>query len=109
MILCHDKPKSRAKQVARFVEISRFLRDMKNFSSLRSIIAGIHASMVEGDLTHENFKRHFPLPYKALLSFDVLSQQVHAHRAYRLALKNTDGARIPAVYIATYMPLNHSS
>jgi hypothetical protein len=99
MILCHDKPKNRAKQIARFVDIAKVLRDRKNYGALRSVLAGIHAASVEGDLTHEFFRRHTPAAYKQLLTFDLLLQPMHSHRAYRLALKNTEGACIPAIIV----------
>jgi len=97
LILCHDKPKARAKQIERFVDIAHELRALNNYSALRAFIAGINTSTFQGDETMEIFKNRYPDHYKNLLSWDVLLQHRGAHQAYRMALKNTKGACIPAL------------
>ncbi|KAG6335273.1 hypothetical protein ID866_3802 [Astraeus odoratus] len=97
LILCHDKPKNRAKQIEKFVDIAQKLRALNNYSALRAFVAGINNSTFQGDDTMEAFKLRAPDHYKSLLSWDVLLQHRGAHQAYRMALKNTKGACIPAL------------
>ncbi|KAG9314388.1 ras guanine nucleotide exchange factor domain-containing protein [Chiua virens] len=99
LILCHDKPKSRAKQIEKFVDIAHKLRALNNYSALRAFVAGINNSTFQGDDTMEIFKTKTPDHYKNLLSWDVLLQHRGAHQAYRMALKNTKGACIPALEV----------
>jgi hypothetical protein len=97
LILCHDKSKNRAKQIERFVDIAHKLRALNNYSALRAFVAGINNSTFPGDETMEVFKGRSPDHFKNLLSWDVLLQHRGAHQAYRMALKNTKGACIPAL------------
>lgn len=99
LILCHDKPKQRARQIERFVDIAHELRALNNYSALRAFVAGINKSTFQGDETMEFFKNRTPDHYKNLLSWDVLLQHRGAHQAYRMALKNTKGACIPALEV----------
>ncbi|KAG2159883.1 ras guanine nucleotide exchange factor domain-containing protein [Suillus bovinus] len=99
LILCHDKPRNRAKQIERFVDIAHELRALNNYSALRAFVAGINNSTFQGDETMEIFKNKTPDHYKNLLSWDVLLQHRGAHQAYRMALKNTKGACIPALEV----------
>lgn len=55
--------------------------------------------MIEGDTTNEHFARSTPTLFKKFLSLVTLLHQREAHRAYRMALKSTPGACIPAVYV----------
>jgi hypothetical protein len=98
LILCHDKAKTRAKQIEKIVEIAQKLRGLNNYSALRAFVAGINQSTFPGDQTMEQFKAKSPDQAKNLQSWDVLLQQIRSHRAYRLALRNTKGACIPALY-----------
>ncbi|KAG2154869.1 ras guanine nucleotide exchange factor domain-containing protein [Suillus clintonianus] len=99
LILCHDKPRNRARQIERFVDIAHELRALNNYSALRAFVAGINNSTFQGDETMEIFKNKTPDHYKNLLSWDVLLQHRGAHQAYRMALKNTKGACIPALEV----------
>ncbi|KAG1783933.1 ras guanine nucleotide exchange factor domain-containing protein [Suillus placidus] len=99
LILCHDKPRNRAKQIERLVDIAHELRALNNYSALRAFVAGINNSTFQGDETMEIFKNKTPDHYKNLLSWDVLLQHRGAHQAYRMALKNTKGACIPALEV----------
>ncbi|KAJ7071009.1 ras guanine nucleotide exchange factor domain-containing protein [Mycena amicta] len=99
MILCHDKPKVRAKQIEKMVEIAQKLRGLNNYAALRAFVAGINHSTFTGDPTMEHFKAKSPDQAKNLQSWDVLLQQIRSHRAYRLALRNTKGACIPALEV----------
>lgn len=97
LILCHDKPRARARQIEKFVEIAAVLRSLNNYSGLRAIVAGINSAAYPEDPTMETFKKHAPERAKQLRSWVVLLQQMGGHKAYRLALRNTSGACIPAL------------
>lgn len=97
LILCHDRPKTRAKQIERFVEIGVSLRVLNNYSGLRALVAGINAATYSGDLPMELFKQRALEAYKSYQSWDLLFQAIRSHRAYRMALRNTKGACIPAL------------
>lgn len=97
LILCHDRPKSRAKQIERLVEIGVSLRTLNNYSGLRALVAGINAAAYSGDLPMEIFKQKALEAYKSYQSWDLLFQAIRSHRAYRMALRNTKGACIPAL------------
>ncbi|KAG7099241.1 hypothetical protein E1B28_001104 [Marasmius oreades] len=99
LILCHDSVKNRAKQIEKLVEIAQRLRALNNYSALRAFVAGINGSTFPGDQTMERFKAKSPEQAKNLQSWDVLLQAIRAHRAYRLALRNTKGACIPALEV----------
>ncbi|KAJ7492597.1 ras guanine nucleotide exchange factor domain-containing protein [Mycena latifolia] len=99
LILCHDKAKTRAKQIEKIVEIAQKLRGLNNYSALRAFVAGINHATFPGDQTMEQFKTKSPDQAKNLQSWDVLLQQIRSHRAYRLALRNTKGACIPALEV----------
>ncbi|KAJ7225494.1 ras guanine nucleotide exchange factor domain-containing protein [Mycena pura] len=99
LILCHDKAKMRAKQIEKIVEIAQKLRGLNNYAALRAFVAGINYSTFPGDQTMEQFKAKSPDQAKNLQSWDVLLQQIRSHRAYRLALRNTKGACIPALEV----------
>ncbi|KAJ6610889.1 ras guanine nucleotide exchange factor domain-containing protein [Mycena sp. CBHHK59/15] len=99
LILCHDKAKIRARQIEKIVEIAQKLRGLNNYSALRAFVAGINHSTFPGDQTMEQFKARSPDQAKNLQSWDVLLQQIRSHRAYRLALRNTKGACIPALEV----------
>ncbi|KAF8216221.1 ras guanine nucleotide exchange factor domain-containing protein [Mycena galopus ATCC 62051] len=99
LILAHDKAKTRAKQIEKIVEIAQKLRGLNNYSALRAFVAGINHSTFPGDQTMEQFKAKSPDQAKNLQSWDVLLQQIRSHRAYRLALRNTKGACIPALCV----------
>ena len=97
LILCHDRPKARAKQIERFVEIGLALRVLNNYSGLRALVAGINAATYSGDLPMELFRQKALDSYKTYQSWDLLFQAIRSHRAYRMALRNTKGACIPAL------------
>ncbi|KAG2744218.1 ras GEF [Suillus brevipes Sb2] len=80
LILCHDKPRSRARQIERLMDIAHELRALNNYSAL-------------------HFQNKTPDHYKNFLSWDVLLRQRGAHHAYRMALKNTKGTCIPALEV----------
>lgn len=81
----------------KFVEVAQRLRALNNYSALRAFVAGITLSTFEGDQSGDLFKFRSPDHAKNLQSWDVLLQQRGAHRAYRLALRNSKGACIPAL------------
>lgn len=95
LILCHERPRQRARQIEKFVDIAQKLRQLNNYSALRAFVAGIN--IATDDPTMEVFKAKAPDAAKNLMSWDVLLQQIRSHRAYRLALRNSKGACIPAL------------
>lgn len=97
LILCHDRPKHRARQIEKLVEIATKLRGHNNYSALRAFVAGISNSTFEGDAAMELFKAKTPDLYKTFKSWDILFQAIRSHRAYRMALKSSKGACIPAM------------
>ncbi|GJE86098.1 ras GEF [Phanerochaete sordida] len=99
LILCHDKPKMRARVLFHLVELASRLRNMNNYSGLRSIVAGINHAALDYNETKKIFKRKENRQYKLLQSFDQLLQAMRAHSKYRLALRNSKGACIPATEI----------
>ncbi|KAH7915776.1 ras guanine nucleotide exchange factor domain-containing protein [Hygrophoropsis aurantiaca] len=99
LILCHEKPKHRAKQMEKLVDIAHKLRALNNYSALRAFVAGINSATFQGDETMEMFMSRTPDHHKNFLSWEVLLQHRGAHHAYRMALKNTTGACIPALEI----------
>lgn len=99
LILCHDRPKARARQIERFVEIGVSLRNLNNYSGLRALVAGINAATYSGDMPMEIFKQKALEAYKSYQSWDLLFQAIRSHRAYRMALRNTKGACIPALEV----------
>ncbi|THH16999.1 hypothetical protein EW146_g3739 [Bondarzewia mesenterica] len=99
LILCHDKPKARSRQIEKLVEIAQKLRAHNNYSALRAFVAGINNAVYQGDPTMEIFQQRAPGLWKSLQSWDLLLQYVRSHRAYRMALRNTKGPCIPALEV----------
>ena len=98
VILCHDKLARRARQMEKMAEVAARLRTLNNYSALRAFVAGINSAAYPGDETMGLFKSRSPEHTKSLRSWELLLQQIRAHRAYRLALRNSKGACIPAMY-----------
>jgi hypothetical protein len=99
LILCHDRPKNRARQIEKFVDVAQKLRGLNNYSALRAFVAGINNSTFHGDATMEIFMTKTPELSKTFRSWEVLLQAVRSHRAYRMALKSSKGACIPALEV----------
>ncbi|KZT74642.1 ras GEF [Daedalea quercina L-15889] len=99
LILCHDKPKKRATQIEKFVQVAEVLRVQHNYSALRAFVAGINSATFEGDLALEIFQTRTPDQWKRFQSYDHLLQSVRSHQKYRMALRNSKGACIPALEI----------
>ena len=103
LILCHDRPKHRAKQIEKFVDIAQRLRGFNNYSALRAFVAGINNSTFPTDPTMEIFKARSPEQFKTFQSWDILFQAIRSHRAYRMALKSSKGACIPALCVFFFL------
>ncbi|THH09195.1 hypothetical protein EW145_g2199 [Phellinidium pouzarii] len=100
LILSHDKPKGRARQIEKFAEVAIRLRTLNNYSGLRAIITAINQATYPGDQSMELFKAKAEL-HKRFLSSDILLRTTGAHQSYRMALKNTKGPCIPSVEVHT--------
>jgi hypothetical protein len=83
------------------MDLATRLRGMNNYSALRAIIAGINSAAFETDSTMQIFRTNVKSneQYKNYQSFDNLLQAVRAHGKYRMALRNSKGACIPALYV----------
>lgn len=101
LILCHDKAKSRAKQIERLVDVAERLRLMDNYSACRSFVAGINQTTLDGDLTMDIFMRRAPEKYNMFRSYNILFKNQRAHGAYRQDLRTVKGACVPDVYVTT--------
>jgi len=99
LILCHDRPKYRAKQIEKFVQVAIKLRGLNNYSALRAFVAGINVSTYPTDPTMAIFKDRYGDLYKTFQSWDILFQINRSHRAYRMALRSSKGACIPALEV----------
>ncbi|KAL1951959.1 hypothetical protein VTO73DRAFT_1108 [Trametes versicolor] len=99
LILSHDKPKGRARQIEKFIDVANRLRNLCNYSGLRAIIAGINSATFEGDESLELLRTKSAEHWKSFQQWDQLLQSVRSHQKYRMALRNTKGACIPALEI----------
>ena len=99
MILASDKPAKRVKQMERFVELAKQLRMQHNYSGLRCVLNGINMSKMEGDEVSELFRTRAKASWKVFSSYSALLSSSKMHRAYRTALKHTDGPAIPDMYV----------
>ncbi|KAI0655067.1 ras guanine nucleotide exchange factor domain-containing protein, partial [Cubamyces menziesii] len=99
LILSHDKPKNRARQIEKFIDVANRLRNLHNYSGLRAIIAGINSATFEGDESLELLRTKSAEHWKSFQQWDQLLQSVRSHQKYRMALRNTKGVCIPALEI----------
>jgi len=97
LILCHDKPKGRAKQIEKLVEVAEKLRALNNYSALRAFVAGINSATYPGDPAIAKFQENNPKLHKHLQSWELLFNSTGSHRTYRMALRNSKGPCIPAL------------
>lgn len=97
MVLCHDRPKLRARVIEKLADIAVKLRNMNNYSGLRAIITAITQATYPSDDVMEIFKTKEL--YKKYLSSDILMRTAGAHQSYRLALRNTKGPCIPCLFV----------
>jgi hypothetical protein len=99
LILCHDKPKNRAKQIEKLVEIAEKLRALNNYSALRAFVAGINSATYAGDPAIAKFQENNAKLHKHLQSWELLFNSTGSHRTYRMALRNSKGPCIPALEV----------
>jgi len=99
LILCHDKPKNRAKQIEKLVEVAEKLRGLNNYSALRAFVAGINNATYPGDPTLAKFQENNSKLHKHLQSWELLFNSTGSHRSYRMALRNSKGPCIPALEV----------
>ena len=72
---------------------------MDNYSGLRAVVAGINAATYDGDPNMELVRSRFHEQWKTFQSWDQLLHSARSHFKYRMALKNSKGACIPAAYV----------
>jgi hypothetical protein len=101
LILCHDKPKTRVKQVEKFVDVADVLATMDNFAGLRAVIAGINHATPPGDSAMKTFMEKFPAKYENFRRHDTMLQSTRAHKTYRMQLRAAKGAAIPTPYVTS--------
>jgi len=99
LILCHDKPKNRARQIEKLVEIAEKLRALNNYSALRAFVAGINNATYPGDPAIARFQENNPKLHKHLQSWELLFNSTGSHRSYRMALRNSKGPVIPSLEV----------
>ncbi|KAI0825148.1 ras GEF [Trametes gibbosa] len=99
LILCHDKPKARAKQIEKFIDVANRLRSICNYSGLRAVVAGINGATFEGDESLDLLRSKSAEHWKSFQQWDQLLQSTRSHQKYRMALRNTKGACIPALEV----------
>ena len=93
MILLRDKPKHRAKALEKFMSIAWKVRQLNNYNTLGSIIAGINGSAIHRlaltrELVPQNVQKEF-------MRLTILMGTMRSHAAYRLAWENSFSERIP--------------
>ncbi|CDO71551.1 hypothetical protein BN946_scf184911.g21 [Trametes cinnabarina] len=99
VILSHDKPKGRVRQIEKFIDVANRLRALRNYSGLRAVVAGINSATFEGDESLELLRTKSTERWKSFQQWDQLLQSVRSHQKYRMALRNTKGACIPALEV----------
>ncbi|GJJ09683.1 hypothetical protein Clacol_003907 [Clathrus columnatus] len=102
LILAHDKVKAREKQVERFVDLAQRLRYMNNYVGLRAVMTGINNATYPNDQIMSLFRDSKIRLYQQYLGWEILLNSQHNHRAYRMALRNTDGPTIPDMEVHTF-------
>ncbi|KAH9849775.1 ras GEF [Lenzites betulinus] len=99
LILCHDKPKARARQIEKFIDVANRLRGICNYSGLRAVVAGINGATFEGDESLDLLRTKSAEHWKSFQQWDQLLQSTRSHQKYRMALRNTKGSCIPALEV----------
>jgi hypothetical protein len=81
------------------IRIGVQLRALNNYSALRAFLSAINGATIEGDETMAILGEKYFAAWKLLQSWDVLFLSAGAHSKYRMALNNTHGACIPAMFV----------
>lgn len=93
MILLRDKPKHRALILEKWMTIAWKVRQMNNYNSLGSILAGtngtaVHRLTATWELVPEQVRKNF-------MRLTILMGTMRSHGAYRMAWENSFSERIP--------------
>lgn len=93
MILLRDKPKHRARMLEKWMTIAWKVRQLNNYNTLGSIIAGTNGTAVHRltstwELVPEQIR-------KGYMRLTILMGTVRSHGAYRMAWDNSFSERIP--------------
>ena len=93
MILLRDKPKHRARMLEKWMTVAWKVRQLNNYNTLGSIIAGTNGTAVHRltstwDLVPEQVRKDY-------MRLTILMGTVRSHSAYRMAWENSFSERIP--------------
>jgi RasGEF domain/RasGEF N-terminal motif len=93
MILLRDKPKHRARMLEKWMTVAWKVRQLNNYNTLGSIIAGTNGTAVHRltstwELVPEQIRKEY-------MRLTILMGTVRSHSAYRMAWENSFSERIP--------------
>jgi RasGEF domain/RasGEF N-terminal motif len=95
MILLRDKPKHRARMLGKWMTVAWKVRQLNNYNTLGSIIAGtngtaVHRLTCTWELVPDQIRKEY-------MRLTILMGTVRSHGAYRMAWENSFSERIPFV------------
>jgi RasGEF domain/RasGEF N-terminal motif len=95
MILLRDKPKHRARMLEKWMTVAWKVRQLNNYNTLGSIIAGtngtaVHRLSATWELVPENIRKDY-------MRLTILMGTIRSHSAYRMAWDNSFSERIPFI------------
>jgi RasGEF domain/RasGEF N-terminal motif len=95
MILLRDKPKHRARMLEKWMTIAWKVRQLNNYNTLGSIIAGtngtaVHRLSATWELVPEPIRKDY-------MRLTILMGTIRSHSAYRMAWENSFSERIPFI------------
>lgn len=93
MILLRDKPKHRARMLEKWMTVAWKVRQLNNYNTLGSIIAGtngtaVHRLTATWELVPEQIRKDY-------MRLTILMGTMRSHGAYRMAWENSFSERIP--------------
>ena len=93
LILLRDKPKHRARMLAKWMTVAWKVRQLNNYNTLGAIVAGTNSTAVHRltstwELVPESTRKQY-------MRLTMLMGTVRSHSAYRMAWENSFSERIP--------------
>ncbi len=93
MVLLRDKPKHRARMLEKWITVAWKVRQLNNYNTLGSIIAGTNGTAVHRltstwELVPEQIRKDY-------MRLTILMGTMRSHSAYRMAWENSFSERIP--------------